>query len=148
MVRDPSSADPNAQAPVGHPDAQVRQDTTERLYGVQQPVYPNPDSLIEGQPVDPAPVDAAPSAVLAVGPETPDQAAERQAAEAAHAAELAANAANADAPVDAGKGESTLLHRIEEAVIHGVEHVLHPHQAEAGPAPTADAPDAPRADQN
>lgn len=39
-VRDPNSADANAQAPEAHPDAQVRVDQSVKLTGVQQPVYP------------------------------------------------------------------------------------------------------------
>lgn len=38
-VRDPSSADPNAQAPADHPDAQVRVDQSVKLTGVQAPKY-------------------------------------------------------------------------------------------------------------
>lgn len=40
-VRDPNSADANAQAPVDHPDAQVRVDQSVKLTGVQQPKYPD-----------------------------------------------------------------------------------------------------------
>lgn len=39
MIRDPMSADRNAQAPEGHPDAQVRIDQTNRLTGVQPTKY-------------------------------------------------------------------------------------------------------------
>ena len=42
MIRDPHSADPNAQAPAGHPEAQVRIDQTNKLAGVQPAKYPAP----------------------------------------------------------------------------------------------------------
>lgn len=114
-VRDPSSADPNAQAPADHPDAQVRVDQSVKLTGVQAPKYAQTDAeravLAQLAEQNARQQDEANAAMVASsnppsgdqsppegtllaegGQETPEQVAQREAGEAALAAELAAHA--------------------------------------------------------
>lgn len=73
MIRDPSSADANAQAPQGHPDAQVRIDTTSRLAGTQQPKLPAgaPMASAPAVPAVSQDANAAPSEAAAAAPAAP-----------------------------------------------------------------------------
>lgn len=79
MIRDPSSADANAQAPQGHPDAQVRIDTSSRLAGTQQPKLPAGAPMAPPPAPPPAPdvpapsqdPNAAPSETAAAAPDVP-----------------------------------------------------------------------------
>lgn len=59
MIRDPMSADRNAEAPEGHPQAQVRVDQSTKLTGVQPVKYASDAPKPEPAPA-PASVEAAP----------------------------------------------------------------------------------------